>query len=234
MKIERISEHVWSLSTWVIIPIHVWAVVEKDGITLVDAGISMMTKGIAEFAEKRLGLPLRRIVLTHGHGDHTGAVKKLAERYPDVTVYAHEIEIPYMEGKLAYPGRKKPQQSVAPGLANPLPAVADGTLARVGGLSAHLTPGHSPGHVVYFHEADGVMLAGDLFTSKGGRLRKPMPMFTADMAEAVRSSEIVRKLRPSRLEVCHGGAVLNPADQLDAYQRSQGFAGGGGGVSLQR
>ncbi|MFC4811032.1 MBL fold metallo-hydrolase [Paenibacillus sp. GCM10023250] len=232
MKVERISEHVWSLSTWVIIPIHVWAVVEKDGITLVDAGISTMTKGIAAFAEKRLGLPLRRIVLTHGHADHIGAVKKLVERYPDVAVYAHEIEIPYMEGRLPYPRRKKPQQFVAPGLAKPLPMEADGTVARVGGLSAHLTPGHSPGHVVYFHEADGVLLAGDLFTSKGGRLRKPMPMFTADMAEAVRSSEIVRKLLPSRLEVCHGGSVPNPADQLDAYQRSLGFAAGGG-VSLQ-
>ncbi|MBM7566912.1 MBL fold metallo-hydrolase [Paenibacillus sacheonensis] len=233
MKVERISEHVWSLSTWVIIPIHVWAVAEKDGITLVDAGISMMSKGIIAFAEKTLGKPVRRIVLTHGHSDHTGAISKLLAKYPDAGVWAHEIEIPYMEGRMAYPGRKKAQQSVQPGLAQPIAGSADGETTRIGGLSVHLTPGHSPGHVVYYHEQDGVMLAGDLFTSKKGRLKKPMPMFTADMAEAVRSSEIVRKLRPKRLEVCHGNSVLNPADQLDAYQKSQRLDAGKG-VSLPR
>jgi hypothetical protein len=30
-----------------------------------------------------------------------------------------------------------------------------------------------------------VLLAGDLFTSRKGQLRKPMAMFTADMAEAL-------------------------------------------------
>ena len=128
MKIERISEHVWSLSTWMIIPIHIWAIEEEDGITLVDAGISMMTKGIVAFAEKRIGRPLRRIVLTHGHSDHVGAVKGLLEKYPDVTVYAHAIEIPYMEGRTAYPRRKKAAQSLQPGLARPLPFANDGSL----------------------------------------------------------------------------------------------------------
>lgn len=45
-----------------------------------------------------------------------------------------------------------------------------------------------------------------------------MPMFTADMAQAVRSSEIVSELNPIRLEVCHGGSVMNPAEQIPAYQ----------------
>ena len=80
-----------------------------------------------------------------------------------------------------------------------------------------MTPGHSPGHVVYYHEQDQVLLAGDLFTSKKGNLHQPMPMFTADMAEAVRSSSIVEQLKPKRLEVCHGNSVLNPADQLKDY-----------------
>jgi glyoxylase-like metal-dependent hydrolase (beta-lactamase superfamily II) len=67
--------------------------------------------------------------------------------------------------------------------------------------------------VVYYHEADQVLLAGDLFTSRGGKLRPPMAMFTADMAQALRSGEIVQRLRPKRVEVCHGGPVLSPAEQ---------------------
>ena len=42
MKVKKVSEHIWSLKTWMIIPIHVWIVVDKEGITLVDAGIPMM------------------------------------------------------------------------------------------------------------------------------------------------------------------------------------------------
>lgn len=41
-----------------------------------------------------------------------------------------------------------------------------------------------------------------------------MAIFTEDMAEALRSSEIVRQLDPKRLEVCHAGPVERPADQL--------------------
>ena len=38
MRVEKISEHIWSLKAWMFIPIHVWVVEEKDGVTLVDAG----------------------------------------------------------------------------------------------------------------------------------------------------------------------------------------------------
>lgn len=87
----------------------------------------------------------------------------------------------------------------------------------IAGVRPYLTSGHSPGHVVYYHEKDKVLLAGDLFTSKKGKLHQPIPMFTANMNEAVRSSSIVRKLKPIKLEVCHGYSVFHPADQLEEY-----------------
>ena len=46
MKIDQVSDHIWSLKTWMLIPIHVWVVVEENGVTLVDAGLSSMAKGI--------------------------------------------------------------------------------------------------------------------------------------------------------------------------------------------
>ena len=216
MKIEQISKHIWCMSTWMLIPVRVWAVVEEDGVTLVDAGMPFMAKGIAAFLQKQGAGPLKQILLTHGHSDHVGAVKRLVETMP-VPVYAHHIESPYMEGRELYPRRKKLEANVQPGLAKPLAETEDGGLAAIAGLKPYLTPGHSPGHVVYYHEQDRVLLAGDLFTSKRGKLHRPMPMFTADMTEAVKSSRIVRELNPLRLEVCHGQAVHNPAEQLDAY-----------------
>lgn len=223
MRAERVSEHIWRLKSWLLVSVRVWVVVEPDGVTLVDAGMGFMARGILRFIDSLNAGPLKQILLTHGHSDHTGAVEAIRKERP-VPVYAHRIELPYMQGELPYPGRKKAGVSVAPGVAQPLSVEAGGGLARVGGLKPYLTPGHSPGHVVYYHEQDQVLLAGDLFTSKKGKLRHPMAIFTADMAEAVRSSAIVGQLKPKRLEVCHSAPVFNPAEHLAEYQRATAAA----------
>jgi len=216
MKVRQISDHVWSLKIWLIIPVHVWLVVDEEGVTLVDAGISVMANGILSTVNQLDFGPLNRILLTHGHSDHVGAIGSITKSNP-VPVYAHRIEIPYMEGELPYPRRNKAVTFLTKGLAQPLREDGAGQLQSVAGLTPYLTPGHSPGHVVYYHEQDKVLLAGDLFTSKKGKLHHPMPMFTSDMKEAIQSSQIVRQLQPQRLEVCHGNAVMNPADHFDEY-----------------
>lgn len=216
MKVEQISEHIWSLKTWMLIPIHVWLVADENGVTLVDAGISPMAKGIIKNIEEIQRGPLQTILLTHGHSDHVGALKGILKK-KNVSMYAHTVEIPYMEGDLPYPRRKKAAQSVHKGITKALPIDEQGNLQSIAGLKPYHTPGHSPGHVAYYHEEDKVLLAGDLFTSKKGKLQKPMAMFTADMVEAVNSSKIIEKLQPKRLEVCHGNSVFQPADQIDRY-----------------
>jgi len=219
MKVTKISEHIWSLKTWIIIPIHVWLVADKDGLTLVDAGIPSMASGILRTIDELGRGPLNRIVLTHGHSDHVGAIPRIiADR--KVPVYVNSIEIPYMEGELAYPRRKKAAASVPKGIVQSLGQGEDNAgLQAIGGLKPYWTPGHSPGHTAFYHEQDRVLLAGDLFTSKKGRLNRPMPMFTADMEEAVRSAAIVRELQPARVEVCHGNSVLLPGKQVEDYMR---------------
>ncbi len=218
MKVERISEHVWSLKTWLLFPIRVWLVADGDGLTLIDAGMSLMANGIRGAIEATNAGPLQRILLTHGHGDHTGSVKEILRHQP-VPVYAHATEIPYLEGDLPYPRRKKAQPALPKGLVGALSEGPGGQLATVAGLRPYLTPGHSPGHVVYYHEQDQVLLAGDLFTSKRGQLRRPMAMFTGDMEQAIASSAVVELLKPKRLEICHGEAVFNPAEQMDQYRK---------------
>lgn len=214
MKITQISDHIWSVRKWVFFPIHVWLVIEEDGVTLVDTGISSMASGIWNTIEKLQSGPLKRIMLTHGHLDHIGSLSLLLLK-EQVPVYAHDKEIPYLEGKLSYQQGKKAYIAFPEGSILALPEEDDGKLQSIGDLTPFLTAGHSPGHTVYYHEKDQVLLAGDLFWSKKGRLRKPR--FTPNLEETLESSRIVSELQPYRLEVSHGDSVLRPADQIDAY-----------------
>src|SRR3954469_22416148 len=61
---------------------------------LVDAGVTgLSSEAIERAAEQRFGRNVRPacILLTHGHFDHIGAAKDLAEEW-DCPIYAHELE----------------------------------------------------------------------------------------------------------------------------------------------
>ncbi|MES2461633.1 MAG: MBL fold metallo-hydrolase, partial [Armatimonadota bacterium] len=70
---------------------------------LIDAGVPGSTRSILHAAEERFGpdRPPAAIIMTHGHFDHVGALKNLVERWR-VPVYAHALEMPYLNGTKAY------------------------------------------------------------------------------------------------------------------------------------
>ena len=86
------------------------------------------------------GCALRYILLTHGHFDHTSAVRPLLERYPDVPVYIHRKDTAADRGGdlLFTPVGEKNQRYYQEGDTLPL-----------GGLTLRVleTPGHSEGSV---------------------------------------------------------------------------------------
>src|SRR2546430_14769453 len=71
---------------------------------LIDAGLPTSARRIFKIAEQRFGRKTRpaAIILTHGHFDHVGSLRKLLKRW-DVPVYAHPLELPYLTGKSDYP-----------------------------------------------------------------------------------------------------------------------------------
>src|SRR5215207_2933833 len=118
------------------------------------------------------------IVLTHGHFDHIGALHTLLHKW-DVPVYAHRLELPYLTGQSSYPppdptvggGAMAAMSRFYPrgpynfeGRVQPLPV--DGSVPGMPGWRWIHTPGHSPGHVSLFRDADRLLLAGDAFVTQ--------------------------------------------------------------------
>jgi glyoxylase-like metal-dependent hydrolase (beta-lactamase superfamily II) len=213
MKVQKISSNIYKIEAWLLIKMSAWIVTVSDGVYIVDTGMPFMGKRILKEAEK-LG-NVKGILLTHGHSDHVGGLKKILE-LKKIPVYAHEDEIKYMEGKEPFPGRKKAEFLVQPGIVQPL-KMTNENIDTIESLIPIHTPGHSPGHVVYYHQEDQVLIGGDLFTSKNGQLQKPMAMFTADMKEAVKSGRVIEKLKPNLVSICHGNDVKEPYKQIQNY-----------------
>ncbi|QDV06140.1 Hydroxyacylglutathione hydrolase [Planctomycetes bacterium Poly30] len=96
------------------------------------------------------------VLLTHHHPDHVGAVEATARRY-DVPVLAHEETF----ARLALSVEN--QRPLNDGVKLPLGTAPDGTPGWV--LTAHHTPGHAPGHLVFTESRYGAMIAGDLVST---------------------------------------------------------------------
>lgn len=209
---------------------------------LVDAGLPGCGPAIRAAAQDRFGEARpAAILLTHGHFDHVGVLEDLARDW-DAPILAHPQERPFLDGTRSYP---PPAPEVGGGSMAELSPLfprspldvsdrlqdlpEDGTIPGLPGWRWIHTPGHSPGHVSFWHEDRRSLIAGDAFSTtrqeslssaalQTPHLQGPPAYFTPDWDAAGQSVRRLAALRPERAIPGHGHAVQGP-DFQDALDR---------------
>lgn len=203
---KQLAEAVWQLRGFPPDGINVY--LAED--VLIDAATRRAGKRILRQLE---GRTVNAHALTHAHPDHQGASDEVCGK----------LGIPYWVGERDVPLAESTQALAASQPSHPLNRLAmrywagpgrnvDRVLREgddVGGFRVIDVPGHSPGHVAFWRESDGVLILGDvlnsidIFTGLRG-LHEPKPVFTPDREENRRSARKLAALEPSLVCFGHG------------------------------
>jgi len=203
--------------------VNAYLVREDDGLTLVDSTMPQGARRILAAAED-LGMPIRRIALTHAHDDHAGGVDRLKAALGDVELIVSSRDARLLVKDFSLdPGepQRKPSGTLHGIATKPTRTVEDGE--RVGSLRVIASPGHTPGHVAYLDERDGTLLCGDVYSTLGGvatsaKMNPRFPLIimgTWDRPTELASARKLRELDPARLAPGHGRIVESPATAMD-------------------
>ena len=194
--------------------VNAFLVREDDGFTLVDTTVARSGDALIEAAEEA-GAPIRRVAVTHGHGDHVGSLDELRARLDGHV----QVAMPELDARI-HAGEEVVDDKLPgswPELAtNPDVLLEPGD--RVGSLEVIETPGHTPGHVAFLDTRDRTLIAGDVLTTLGGvavssHFTLPFPiasMATWDKELNLESARRLRALEPQLLATGHGPVLRDP------------------------
>jgi glyoxylase-like metal-dependent hydrolase (beta-lactamase superfamily II) len=223
MRITQHGQNLYQLTRFpLIFPVNCYLIKEHDGLTLIDTAIQGSARGILKAARK-LGLPIKRIVLTHAHLDHIGSLDALHRLLPEAEVLISARDARFLTGDMSLDPdepQTKLNGSYLKVATRPTDLIANGD--RIGTLEVISTPGHTPGHIALFDKRDGSLVAGDAYQTRAGlavsgvvRPWFPFPaMGTWNRQLALESARKLIDLQISRLAVGHGKVLEQPHDAM--------------------
>lgn len=146
----------------------VWCTKTMRG-ALIDPGGDLE---LLKAAVAKAGVTLEKLLITHGHMDHCGQAGILARELNLPIEGPHEGDRFWIEGL----GDKHMTMGMVGEVFEPTRWLHDGETVTVGDLVFDVIhcPGHTPGHVVFFHAPSRLAIVGDvLFQGSIGRTDFP-------------------------------------------------------------
>jgi hydroxyacylglutathione hydrolase len=209
--VKELADGVWHIQCLPGLP---WAVnAYMAGDVLIDAGCRQSTGRILRQLE---GHEVTAHALTHAHPDHQGASRDVCERM-GIPFWCPEADIPAAEDPNVI-RQRQPDKFMArfywrifhgPGQKVDR-AIKDGD--EIAGFKVIHAPGHSAGHVVFWREADRVLIIGDALVNMDQYLgipglNEPKAALTPDPEENRRSAKELGALEPDVVLFGHGGPL---------------------------
>jgi glyoxylase-like metal-dependent hydrolase (beta-lactamase superfamily II) len=194
---------------------------ELDGL-IVDPGPATCVESLLNALDPQ---EPRGLLLTHIHLDHAGAAGVLAERFPDLRVYVHEVGAPHLADptKLLKSAARLYGSEMEHLWGDVLPVPEDNIRPLRGGETIEgafrvaATPGHASHHVCYLHEDSGAAFVGDVAGVRippSEHTMAPTPPPDIDLEAWLDSLHTVATWNPQELCLTHFGPVSHVEDQL--------------------
>jgi glyoxylase-like metal-dependent hydrolase (beta-lactamase superfamily II) len=216
-------------------PVNCYLVEEEAELTLVDTALPNNADAIIQ-AAARIGKPITRIVLTHAHSDHIGALDRLKQQLPEARLFisgrdarllAGDVSLDPQEADMPIRGGVPKPGSVA---ARPDELLHGGE--RIGSLLAVPAPGHTPGSMAFMDTRNRILIVGDAFQTRSklavsGHLQPLFPfpaLATWDKQTSLHSAKTLLALKPTLLAAGHGNMIQQPALAMEQAIAAAGRA----------
>jgi glyoxylase-like metal-dependent hydrolase (beta-lactamase superfamily II) len=192
-----------------------------DQLAVIDPGYTGSYRAVLQFISQRGFQPtnLGWVILTHHHIDHAGTAFALCEA-TGARLAVHRADAPYL--RAVRPRERMTFWGMAdwlpPRLASYVVSCAGGDLHllehgdTVAGLTVVHGPGHTPGSICLWSEAESALFVGDVLNNERG-LRTPPWTVNHRHAMAKLAPQRLSRLRYQQAFFGHGPAVLADADQ---------------------
>jgi len=204
MQRERVSENVYWFQSEIYAQVTAGAVTGPQWAVVIDTlAMPEETLNMRSFIEEQLGMPVRYVINTHNHADHTWGNCF----FPGATVIGHKLcrELMETRGQASLESARRlnpPLRQVK--LVFPHLTFTSGTISlRVGkkNLVMMPTPGHSPDGISVLVEEDRVLFAGDAFL--------PLPyMIDGDTDVLIATLRSFSKMGLENIIQGHGDIIL--------------------------
>ena len=223
MKITR-SNALFQLSFMPrLFPVNCYLIEEEQELTLIDAAMPYSAKGIIR-ASQKIGKPITKLILTHAHSDHVGALDTLKKLLPDIEVSISARDASLLAGDtMLLEG--EPSSPIRGGVPKNILTKPDRLLVEgdcIDSLEVIASPGHTPGSIALLDRRNGCLIVGDAFQTRGkvavsGLVVPSFPfpaLATWNKQKAIETAKKLVALQPTLLAAGHGKMIVDPIQAM--------------------